>query len=94
MGLKGWLGFCDLSEGIGRVGAKGGSSLRAQEERSGRTGDRALMGGTKTKLMGSLIQMHHEDLLCRNSAQGHQDLAFTVMCEMGALLNVCCLKSS
>lgn len=79
MGVKVWVGFCDLSEGIGRVGAKGGSSLRAQGERRERTGDRALMGRDKDKT-GSLIQMHHEDLLRQNSAQGHQVLAFTVMC--------------
>lgn len=47
MGLKGWVGFCDPSEGIGRVGATGGSPLRAQEERSRRTGYRALMGRDK-----------------------------------------------
>ena len=75
MGVKVWVGFCDLSEGIGRVGAKGGSSLRAQEERRERTGDRALMGRDKDKT-GSLIQMHHEDLLRQNSAQGHQVLAW------------------
>lgn len=48
MGLNVWVGFCGLSDGTGRVGAKAGSSLRAQEERS-RTGDRALMGRDKDK---------------------------------------------
>lgn len=56
MGLKGCVGFCDLSEGIGRVGAKGGSSLRAQEERS-RTGGKALMGRDK----GEAHRFSHSD---------------------------------
>lgn len=73
-GSKGWVGFCDLSEGIGRVGAKGGSSLRAQEERSRENRWQGIDGGgTRAKLTGSLtFRMHHEDLLCQNSAQGHR----------------------
>ena len=46
------MGFCDLSEGTGRVGAKGGSSLRAQEERSWRTGESTLMGRDEDKADG------------------------------------------
>lgn len=40
MGIKVWVGFCDLSEGIGRVGSKGGSSLgpRKKEAREQVTG--------------------------------------------------------